>query len=49
MTFMDCFMFIAPWVMGICVAFGVLYPAVMVGMYKLCGSKLTICEILKRI
>ncbi len=49
MTFMSCFMFLAPWLMGVCVAFGVVYPAVMVAMYKLCGSKLSIREILKRI
>ncbi len=49
MTFWDCFIKLQYFVILIGVLFGVVYPAVMVVLYKLAGSKLSIKEILRRI
>ena len=37
------------WVGTLCVLFGIVYPVVDVLLYKACGSKLTIREILRRL
>lgn len=37
------------WVGTLCVLFGIVYPVVGVLLYKACGSKLTIREILRRL
>lgn len=37
------------WVGMLCVLFGIVYPVVGVLLYKACGSKLTIREILRRL
>ena len=37
------------WIGALCVLFGIVYPVVGVLLYKACGSKLTIREILRRL
>ena len=37
------------WIGMLCVLFGIVYPVVGVLLYKACGSKLTIREILRRL
>lgn len=37
------------WIITLCVLFGIVYPVVGVLLYKACGSKLTIREILRRL
>lgn len=37
------------WVGALCALFGIVYPVVGVLLYKACGSKLTIREILRRL
>lgn len=42
-------MFVILWVGVLCALFGIVYPIVGVLLYKACGSKLTIREILRRL
>ena len=49
MSFWECFWSLMPYVAGLVIFFGVIYPAAMVIMYKLAGSKLSVREILKKI
>lgn len=49
MTFWQCFISLMPFVAAAVLVFGVVYPAVMVVIYKASGSRLSIREILKRI
>jgi hypothetical protein len=49
MTFWQCFISLMPFVLAAGLFFGVVYPAVMIVIYKLGGSRLSIREIMKRI
>lgn len=49
MTFWQCFISLMPFVLAAGVFFGVVYPAVMIVIYKSSGSRMSIREIIKRI
>lgn len=49
MSFWECFLRLIPYAAGLVILVGVGYPAAMVSMYKLAGSKLPVKEILRRI
>lgn len=49
MTFWQCFISLMPFVLAAVLFFGIVYPAVMIAVYKVSGSRLSIREILKRI
>ena len=49
MTFWQCFISLMPFVLAAVLFFGVVYPAVMIAIYKLGGSRMSIREIMKRI
>lgn len=42
-------MLVIMWFGALCALFGIVYPIVGVLLYKACGSKLTIREILRRL
>ncbi|MBQ7119854.1 MAG: hypothetical protein IJO09_06530 [Oscillospiraceae bacterium] len=49
MTFMQCFIKLLPYAIGLCSLFGIIYPISMIILYKLSGSGISIREILRRI
>ncbi len=49
MTFWECFLALLPFIAALWGVFGIVYPVVMVILYKLAGSGLTVKEILRRI
>lgn len=49
MTYIECFLIISAFGLGIVGLFGVGYPLAMVIWYKLTGSELSVREILRRI
>lgn len=49
MTFIQCFVKLLPLIAVLLGTFAVTYPALMIGLCRLAGSKLTVREILRRI
>ena len=49
MSYWSCFFTLLPFIAALWGVFGIVYPVVMVILYKIAGSGLSITEILRRI